>query len=1265
MTSWTFRLARAFVASLVLLALASAAAYAADLGHKDGPYVNGSGGISGSKPESKLWWNDGLWWGSLWDDTTQDFYIYKLDPGTDNWIKTASRLDDRKGSRADTLWDGTHLYVASQLQSDTAAAGSNPARLYRFSYNSGSQTYTNDAGGTNAFAIIRTGSKLETLVIAQDLGGTLWATWTQTSGSNRVVYTNHTQGGNDASWTSGVALPVGSAATTSGDDISSIISFKLNGSQNAVGVFWSNQTAKKDYFAYHVDSAADNAWTLETALAASTNNASPADDHLNLKADSTGRVFAVVKNSNDASGKPNIELLVRPAGGGSWSESVVATGTTHTRPIVLLDESSNTVYVYLTGPTPPDTTGVSGGTIFEKTSSMSSISFPAGTGTARIRDDVSPRMNNPSSTKQNLSSATGVVVLASDDSDSSTPAGHRNYWHYKAGAGGGGGAPVANFTSDVTSGAPGVTVNFTDTSSNSPTSWAWNFGDPSSGALNTSTVQNPPHQYLGAGSYTVSLTATNGSGPGSITKTNYIVVTSGGGGGSTLTLPADADTQVKVGSTTNLGSNIQLRTREENPVASATYRSFLRFNVQGLTGTVNTVTLRLWVDTASSNTQTVYNTTSNPNWPESTTNGTNAPAIGGTAYGSSTASPLGTYKDIALLPSSIGGNGLVTFALKSSGTTSAYFSSKEGAHAPQLVITETVVGTAPTANATSATVTEDGSGPVALSGSDPETCELTFVLVTPPTKGTVNFTGQTPATCTAGTPNTDSASVTYTPNPNANGSDSFTYKVNDGSADSAPATASVTITPDNDIPTAGAVNTTASIGTPKVITLSGADVETCELTFTVVTQPTSGTLAGGGTITNQACAGSGPFTDAATVTYTATVGTSDSFTYKVTDGNAADSASATVTITITAPNNVPTANATSATVGEDGSGTMALSGGDIETCDLTFSIVSAPAHGTLGSITPAACLPGSPNTDSASVTYAPAANYNGPDSFTYKVNDGTDESSPATATLTVTSANDTPSAVAKSASTPQNTAKSITLSGSDVDDCELTFAFTQPSHGAVGSLANVGCANGNPNTDSATVTYTPTAGYTGPDSFTYTVTDGTATSPSATVTLTVTSSSQTITVPVAFDAQVNSANVGTNYGNLTPIRTREDSTGANTYRPYFQFNVPAFSGSVSSVKLRLYVTTASTSVTQSVFLVGNGWTETGVNWTTAPALPVSSIGSGVAGTAGAYVEFTLTTPIASNTTYSFALKSSGSTSVYFNSDDSATNKPELVIVTGP
>jgi PKD repeat protein len=90
--------------------------------------------------------------------------------------------------------------------------------------------------------------------------------------------------------------------------------------------------------------------------------------------------------------------------------------------------------------------------------------------------------------------------------------------------------PVADFIGVPTSGTPGTTVNFTDQTTNSPTSWAWNFGDPGSGGLNTSTSQNPSHTYNSVGLYTVSLTATNGSGSDTRTRTNYININTGGGG---------------------------------------------------------------------------------------------------------------------------------------------------------------------------------------------------------------------------------------------------------------------------------------------------------------------------------------------------------------------------------------------------------------------------------------------------------------------------------------------------------------------------------------------------------------------------------------------------------------------------------------------------------------------------------------------------------------------------------------------------------------
>jgi PKD repeat protein len=79
--------------------------------------------------------------------------------------------------------------------------------------------------------------------------------------------------------------------------------------------------------------------------------------------------------------------------------------------------------------------------------------------------------------------------------------------------------PVADFSGSPTSGNAPLTVNFTDLSSNSPTSWSWNFGDNG-----TSNVKNPTHVYTNPGDYTVTLTATNAFGSDTEVKVNYISV---------------------------------------------------------------------------------------------------------------------------------------------------------------------------------------------------------------------------------------------------------------------------------------------------------------------------------------------------------------------------------------------------------------------------------------------------------------------------------------------------------------------------------------------------------------------------------------------------------------------------------------------------------------------------------------------------------------------------------------------------------------------
>jgi PKD repeat protein len=79
--------------------------------------------------------------------------------------------------------------------------------------------------------------------------------------------------------------------------------------------------------------------------------------------------------------------------------------------------------------------------------------------------------------------------------------------------------PVAQFSGSPTSGTAPLTVNFTDQSTGSITSWSWTFGDGG-----TSTAQNPSHQYTSAGTYTVSLTVTGPGGSDGETKNNYITV---------------------------------------------------------------------------------------------------------------------------------------------------------------------------------------------------------------------------------------------------------------------------------------------------------------------------------------------------------------------------------------------------------------------------------------------------------------------------------------------------------------------------------------------------------------------------------------------------------------------------------------------------------------------------------------------------------------------------------------------------------------------
>ena len=352
--------------------------------------------------------------------------------------------------------------------------------------------------------------------------------------------------------------------------------------------------------------------------------------------------------------------------------------------------------------------------------------------------------------------------------------------------------------------------------------------------------------------------------------------------------------------------------------------------------------------------------------------------------------------------------------------------------------------------------------------TDADGNSLTAILVNGPAHGTLTLNAN--------------GSLSYTPAANYNGPDSFTYKANDGTADSNVATVAITVTAVDDAPLAVNDSYNTNEDTALTVTAPGVlgndtDADGNTLTAILVNGPAHGTLtlnANGSLSYTPAANYNGP----------------DSFTYKANDGTA-DSNVATVAITVTAVNDAPLAVNDSYNTNEDTALTVAAPGvlgndTDADGNSLTAILVNGPAHGTLTL------------NANGSLSYTPAANYNGPDSFTYKANDGTADSNVATVAITVTAVDDAPLAVNDSYNTNEDTALTVTAPGvlgndTDADGNSLTAILVNgPAHGTLTLNAN------------GSLSYTPAAGYNGPDSFTYKANDGTADSNVATVAITVT-----------------------------------------------------------------------------------------------------------------------------------------------------------------
>ncbi|NAX48783.1 tandem-95 repeat protein [Photobacterium halotolerans] len=392
----------------------------------------------------------------------------------------------------------------------------------------------------------------------------------------------------------------------------------------------------------------------------------------------------------------------------------------------------------------------------------------------------------------------------------------------------------------------------------------------------------------------------------------------------------------------------------------------------------------------------------------------------------------------------------------------------------ETVFNFTIANAAPVAAGDEVTVAEDNLIAISVLDNDSDTDSqlnaASVTVLTAPSHGSTSI-------------NTGTGTITYTPDANFAGTDTFTYQVQDvyGAA-SSPATVTVTVTPVADEPVA-----TADVGSTDEDTLvildvlvNDSDVDSGDLlqpaTLAIVTQPSHGSA----TVEN------GKIHYQPEANYEGT----DTLTYTVEDSTGRVSNTATVTINVAGVNDAPVTVADTLSVNEDESGVIEVLANDSDLdgtlAPASVQVITQPQKGQTSVAA------------DGKVTYTPAANFFGNDSFTYVVQDDLGATSqPATVTVIVASVNDAPVVVNDTATLLEDTPHTVNVLGND-QDIDGTIAantltiVTQPEQGSVSVDSN------------GTVAYTPALNFSGEDQFTYKVSDELgAESGIATVTMTV------------------------------------------------------------------------------------------------------------------------------------------------------------------
>lgn len=369
-------------------------------------------------PQSKLWFNDGSWWGVLVAEASGRLSIHELDWESQRWVDSEVLIDERPFVHLDVVWDGTNLYVSGAGTRNSAA---HALRLLSFTYDAEARRYLLESDFPRT--LTDGGASTHSIIVAPD--GDLWLAYL----ADQRIFIMHSSP-DGVTWTDPRVLPVPEAEVAA-DQVALVTN------EDGIVVVWTNQQEDAIHAAFHTDGDPDDAWSVRSGQ---VDGLTYGDDQLSVRSAADGSIYAAIKTSFDQVPNRNLDapqIILARLDEDTWTQSLVSRVRDGlSNPHLVLDRARERVYVFADAERD----------IYVKHASLGDLAFASGLGMLVIAagdepiepppgqaglsiapassgDPVGspavevrmPSISNVTSTKQGLGELSEILVLASDD----------------------------------------------------------------------------------------------------------------------------------------------------------------------------------------------------------------------------------------------------------------------------------------------------------------------------------------------------------------------------------------------------------------------------------------------------------------------------------------------------------------------------------------------------------------------------------------------------------------------------------------------------------------------------------------------------------------------------------------------------------------------------------------------------------------------------------------------------------------------------------